>query len=362
MDVLPSYRLTITSIGEASALAAKVIAEGLGSPADRVAEKLYRAPSILADSLSLEVCERLAEMIRGLGIEANVESSQAPPPPPNELFDICVHLTDIAQLPKVSEDLALFLGMDTSTMISLLITPPAMVIGGVSDATYQAIKSRLNFPGVHVIASRPTTAKYDIYLESLTSQQLHPFKRFLQRLKLTMTDSVLADLDYDTAQSIWKQFGHCLPMQVINQAFYRYDLCLVSLPGSLSVSDQPSAQDYLDQTLGMSPMDYSSVEPHLPLVIAEGLSNQEALQQQTEFSSHNLVTSIVNVTLQRLKIEITEAPALPPIQTLLQQLGLLDSPIKSLPYVTRDTSETYARFAKHVLEWSGAQVSYKQCQ
>ncbi|WP_151671942.1 hypothetical protein [Nitrincola schmidtii] len=355
-----SYRLTVTSIGNATALATKVIASGLNLAPEKVAEKLYRAPSILADNLTEDICQQLATLIQDLGIEVRVESSETPPPPPSELYDISVQISEIEHLPSVVEKLSPFLGINETQIISLLITPPAIILGSVSLATLSALKRLLTLEGVNIIASRPTTANYDLISSVLNSYQTQQLNQFLQRLNLSLQANnglCLSSLDYRTAQTIWKHFGHNLPIKIINQDFYRYDILINNLPDIIEVA----AQQYLENTIGISPADYPSVQAHLPLVIHESISHQEALKLETECATHGLLVSKINITFQRLKIQIHTVEDLSPVDTLLQQLGLIDTPLKKLPYITRDTSETFARFAKHLLERNGAQVSYQEC-
>ncbi|TVQ72234.1 MAG: hypothetical protein EA373_03010 [Oceanospirillales bacterium] len=354
------YRVTVLSIGTATAAATKVIASGLNVPAEKVAEKLYRAPSVLADNLTEETCKQLASLIQNIGIEVKIEYCDAPAPQPTELFDISVQMTDIENLPKVVANLSPFLGIDETSVISLLISPPAIILGSVSSATLSAIRDRLDFSGVDVVASRPISARYDLVSEELNQHQTQQLNQFLQRLNLSLQANnglCLENIDYSTAQKIWKHFGHNLPLKIINQDFYRYDLLLNSLPNS----SESAAQEFLENKLGITPFDYPDVESHLPLVIHESISHKEALTLEAEFTRHGLDTKKVNITFQRLKIQIHAVQDLQPVNTLLQQLGLMDTPLKTLPYTTRDASETYARFAKYLLESSGADVSYQEC-
>ena len=354
------YRLTILSIGTATASAVKVIASGLNLPAEKVAEKLYRAPSVLAENLTRNICLQLASLIQNMGIEIKIESNDLPPPLPSELFDISIQITDIHYLPQVVEQLTPFLGIDEASVVSLLITPPAIILGSVSTATLSSLNNRLNFPGVTIVSSRPISAKYDLISAPLTTHQTQQLNRFLQRLQLSLDNNehlCLTDLDYTTAQSIWKHFGHNLPLKIINQEFYRYDLLLNALP----TTKEKVAQQYLEETIGISPNDYPSIQPHLPLVIQESISHIDAHAREAEFAMHGLNIEKVNITFQRLRIQIHEAKDFSSVDSLLQQLGLMDAPLKTLPYITRDTSETYARFAKYLLESRGASVSYQEC-
>lgn len=355
-----SYRLTVVSIGTATATAAKVIASGLNAPVEKVAEKLYRAPSVLAENLTQEMGQQLATLIQNMGIEIKIESNDLPPPLPSELFDISIQIADIQYLPQIVEQLSPFLGVDEASVVSLLITPPAIILGSVSTATLSSLNNRLNFPGVTIVSSRPISAKYDLISAPLTMHQSQQLNRFLQRLQLSLRNNenlCLTNLDYSTAQSIWKHFGHNLPLKIINQEFYRYDLLLNSLPPPT----EKAAQKYLQETIGISPDDYPSVQPHLPLVIKESMSHIDANTQEAEFAMNGLDIEKVNITFQRLRIQIHEAKDIASVNSLLQQLGLMDAPLKTLPYITQDTSETYARFAKYLLESSGASVSYQEC-
>ena len=352
-------RLTVLSIGTASAISAKAIADGLQTSSDKVAEKLYRAPAVLVDNLSVQASESLAELIQNLGIDVRIEPSDAPPPPPNELFDISIHFNDIESLPKVAYQLSAFLGTDTATIVQLLLTPPAIVLGNVSQATLQALSTRLDEPGVELIASRPTKALYSVIVRDLEKPQLQELHQFVSRMGLSLSnlqDFGITSIDYQTAQTIWKHFGHRMPIQIVNQDFYRYDIKLETLPET----NQLHAVEYLENQIGIQTSDYDAIEPHLPLVIQEGVSQESMQEIKANFEKHHIDISCHNITFQRLHICITSTPSIESVNQVLQQLGLHDGLIHSLPFVTPRLTETCARLVKHFLEQNGAEVCYQE--
>ncbi|NJM51402.1 MAG: hypothetical protein HC843_11475 [Sphingomonadales bacterium] len=220
----------INSIGAANPATVGSVAKGLGLAIEETIKAVYRAPVILASKLERAVAEQLDMMLSGLGFETSIASDAELNPLPNPLYDVVLRLEKPEAIFEVAEQLGFFCGIGQAEAIRLITVPPGIILGGVSQATVDALAKRLKGLGTKLIQSRPQKARYDLFSHGLPETMARMLRSEL-KLEAGMVagqaDSIFAnDLDYAEANRLWRKYGRSGHVTIIDRDFQCFDIIL----------------------------------------------------------------------------------------------------------------------------------------
>ena len=220
--------VVVRSVGRATPALAAAVGKGLGLPVEAVVRSVYRAPATLLQRVAPELAERLCELLNATGLEVQaVPEGQAVEAPP--LWDAAADVLDAHRLPEAAEALARFTGLSVSAAQEALLTPPGVVLGGVSAASIEALKATLPEGVVELVAVLPQDSRYALHLLPCAEMVARGVLEDVRKLGLTplAREGIIAiDLAHQTAQALWQRHSRTGALRLIHTAFLRYTLSL----------------------------------------------------------------------------------------------------------------------------------------
>lgn len=316
---MADQRLVIESIGSASPGLAGVLASQLGLPTAQVAKALYKAPAVLLDKLPMPQARGLADILEQAGLHIRVETSGQPLPENTHRLDLAVYLQDPACLGSCCERLSRFLGCSPHALRNMLMAPPGVILGDVSQATADALQSLLDDLPVEVLHSDRQQARYRLIIDRQRGTALNSLLGDLQRLGIdsaTQGDLYHAELDYQQGQYLWRRHQSAGGLLMLDTSFMRYDLTLEQV-GPQSDIDQ------LPELAGLPPELVACVVENLPVVVEQGVSAQTLDARLAAWNAAGMPVTPQAISLRRCELIIDSCPQPGTCQQLLRDLGLL---------------------------------------
>ncbi|KSB89710.1 hypothetical protein AS593_01400 [Caulobacter vibrioides] len=336
--------LLITSIGNASPRAASVLSQALELPVETVVDALYRAPARLLANLPATDAARLAALIGTLGVEAEVAPAgaalvRAPP------MDLAGELLDLDAADAVSTVLGRFLGMEPAAALNLLLTPPGVILGAVTEATVRALEAALPPGAVRLTASRPDQARFALFASNLSHLQVGVLR---QRLPAgtdisTGGSATVFDLPRGEADALWRRLKAPEQVRIVDQAFLRFTLELVAAPAEAAAA--------LETLAGVPVEDFDLLRQALPVPIEAGVAFADLEDRMAAYAEAGLTVRAELETFSYQALDVLSAPA-----GLLAQLGLSGV----APVSTELMPRPRALLLRHRLEAAGAEVLFSE--
>ena len=121
------------------------------------------------------------------------------------------------------------LGVDHATAMTMVTASPAVLLGGVSQATVEALARRFGPLGAEIDASRPADAVFDLAAEASDDTTTRVLAQLLPDANRSRSDAVfhVMGLDATAAQSLWSELSRtAAKVRVINRDFQRFDVRL----------------------------------------------------------------------------------------------------------------------------------------
>ena len=134
------YKVIIRSLGTTTPASAAAIAKGLNVSVQQITSIIYRAPSVLIDQVSFKLAEQMHTLLETLGYEAEVVSQDVTLNRSNEHLDISVYVRNVDRFNEIVDIISSFIGAPTKKISEVLMTPPGVVMGGVTQATANALQ------------------------------------------------------------------------------------------------------------------------------------------------------------------------------------------------------------------------------
>lgn len=265
------YRLVVRSIGNADAAVVSALRRVRAAPDSELAAILYRAPSELVTDLDLEMGTRLRDLIRQTGVDVELMPVSEPFEPGTGEFEIALAVKRYDRMLEVVEETARILGVAADAAMKIVCATPAVLIGGVSAATVEAMRVRYERLGVEIDVSRTGTARFDVAAEVNDEPTRRLFTTLLSEAGVvagrTGADQYLAtELDNATATRIWERLSRTpAKVRVLNRDFERFDVRLDAPP----VSDD--AIEWLVSATGMPASAAEKAVASTPFVLAEAV-------------------------------------------------------------------------------------------
>jgi hypothetical protein len=357
-----SYRILVHSIGTAKPAACAAIAKGLGLSVAAVVARLYRAPAVLVDGIEQSVAQQMTGLLQEIGYQAEVQSMQQAAPPPSRLHDVAVYPKDPDYLISTAKSIAEFIGVPEAETLQMLLTPPGIVLGSVSEATVQAFTAQLG-EGASIVSSVTETATYELFLgdaPGLVRARLLADLRDNNIQLLGETGLVATGVEHATARALWRRHQASGALRVVNRDFLRFDLVCEQVANGFDLAT-PQQIDCLQSIAGIPAEMVDQVLHALPLTLLEAVPNGELETAMRALTEVGLVMRADLVTFQMLGLEIVAiSDATATLNTLLSH-GLLE-PGDALPrtpfQLPAKLPELYAKMIKSSLQNSGADVDF----
>lgn len=261
--------VVIDSIGSASPSDVGAVAKGLGLSAEETVKAVYRAPVVLAEKLERAVAGQLSGLLGKLGFESSIAEQASVRLPPPALYDIVVQVERPEHTIAVAEGVALFCGVDLGEAMRLLFTPPGLVLGGVSQASADALGDRLDGLGARVIASRPHKASYDLFAHGLPDALAQRLRGELGRQDDAGEGIFAGELDYAEANRLWRTYGRSGHVAIVDRAFQHFDIVL---EGFAEAGDDHARQALLADLYGIPASAYARLATAGEVVLGENCS------------------------------------------------------------------------------------------
>ena len=336
--------LLITSIGNASPRAASVLSQALELPVETVVDALYRAPARLLANLPAADANRLAALIGTLGVEASVTPAgaalvRAP------TMDLAAELLDLDAADAVGAILGRFLGMEPAAALDLLLTPPGVILGAVTEPTVRALEAALPPGAVRLTASRPDEARFALFASDLSHLQASVLR---QRLPAGADVSpggsaTVFDLSRGEADALWRRLKAPEQVRIVDQAFLRFTLDLVAAP--------PQAAAALEALAGVPAEDFDLLRQALPVPIEAGVAFADLEGRLAAYAETGLTVRAELETFSHQALDILSAPAAVLAEVGLSGVAPLATGLMPLPR---------ARLLRHRLEAAGAEVLFSE--
>ncbi len=261
--------VVIRSLHRGGAGIVRALAPHFDAPPAEIAARIFRAPAVLA-TFPEPLAARLVAVLLDAGLAVSLEDPDVALPA-QPLHDVAVYVRDAGSLLALAAELAKITGTTLAEAASSLCATPATVLGGVSEATVEAMRARLAPLGAEVDASRTDTARYDVFAVGTDAGALATLHAVLTPLGVEVGPPplVAADLDHLTAARAWRELGARKLARVVDHAFQRFDVTLEWGPGD------PAFVDALVAATGMPAALAPKVLARLPIVVLTGVRRAE---------------------------------------------------------------------------------------
>jgi hypothetical protein len=333
--------VAILSVGKAGPQAAARLAEAIAVPIEAIVEALYRAPTRIAAGLSPAAAQHLARSLSEIGIETSVLPPDAPLPRP-PLIDIAAEIVDPARADAAAEALGAFLGVAPPAALELMLTPPGLILGGVTPATLGALSASLPEGAVRLTSAQPDASRFALFAGPLVPAQRAAIAAALPaEAGFAPEGSVTAfGLSRAEAEVIWRRLGAHQTIRLVNEAFLRCDIVLDAAP--------PDAAAALEALAGVPGDVFDDLRAALPLTVEEGIALAEAPARLAAYAQAGLTARAELASFAMEALDILAAP-----EGALALAGLPDA---RAPLRTAPMPRPRARLLRARLEAAGAEV------
>jgi hypothetical protein len=336
--------LLIAGIGAASPRAASVLSQALELPIETVVDALYRAPARLLAGLPGPDAARLAAIIGSLGVEVEVIPA-GEPPARRPTLDLAGELLDPARADEVGQILGRFLGMDPQEALDLLLTPPGVILGSITEATVRALEAALPAGSTRLTASHPDEARFALFASELSSQQIGVLRPHLpaETVLAPGGSATIFDLGRAEADVLWRRLKAPERVQVVNQAFLRFSLDLMAAPETGAAALQTLA--------GVPIEDYALLRDALPVTVEVGVAFDEVSARMAAYAAAGFTARAEMETFSHVGLDILSARP-----EVLAEVGLpAPAPLSTAPM-----PRPRARLLRYRLEAAGAEVLFAE--
>lgn len=311
-----TYHVIIDSIGSANPSASKMLSDVLGTPVELVVQALYNTPTVLFSNIDAKLANQCNELLTTLGMVARIQPSTDPLPEKQAPVDVGIYIHDIEHVPIVAKKLSEFLACDLQEAFNLLTSDPCVVLGNVSESTAQALCDRLD---TEVIISSPKKDLYTLFVGDGNENKmlLHKFQSHLNYLKLDVDlneTNQITNLDYKTAQDIWKKFQSTGLLKMTNQSFQRFEINLVKV----DETNEKFRSVLMDET-GMPAEIIDNVISNLPIQLESSANGKTVADKIKLYGSAGLTCMAHIIKPNNYKLIIEQMGDLNQSKTVLAQ-------------------------------------------
>jgi hypothetical protein len=342
----------IQSIGTAKPSVGKVLADVLGVSNEQVVRLLYCTPSVLFRQVEAALAAQTAELLGQLGLDVQVTDADSPLPTAPVLYDLAVFLPNPLQLVTVGQQVAAFLGCNEQEALNLLLQDPPVVLGGVSEATAQALSQQIE---AEVVMANPKEEKYTVQLCSNDASFARQWATACQGLGLHPQpgNRSVKDVDYATAHKLWHRLGANKGVTIYNQGFLRYEIILESID-----KDYTAWRPMLIDTVGIPEDIVDEVANNLPVQLNDSLNRHDLQQLLGQYKAAGLQCSFAELPFGNQQLVVDEISQPTETAAILSQFyGPTTLGNDTQWQAPKPISPVLGRLAAHQLEQIGCTVT-----
>lgn len=354
-------RVVVRSIGTSPAAVTNALRGFAGGGSSEATRLLLQAPSILVEGVSETFGQQLATILREAGLEVGVEDNDAPFEPGVGDHEVALTLRNPARLREVAGAISGFLGCDVNKAAQLAWASPALLIGKVSAATVDALRARFEPLEVEVDASRTADATYDVYLGADDDSSRIVVVQALRDLGIRATETgplLATGLNRTQADRLWDRAGRRAPIRLLDHAFQRFDIRLLSAP------DTPAVREHLMATTGMPERIVPKLLGSLPTVLHESVRYDDAPRLLQELDALGAKAEARLVTFMAFDLVVTSVKdpraALAVMQAFVEDDGLMGKLQRPPVPIAGPFTLTRARWMQRELESVGVKARLEE--
>lgn len=302
--------IAVLSVGRATPALAAAVSKGLGLPVEAVVRSVYRAPAVLLKQVAVGMADKLCQLLNDTGLDvAAVPAGQDLGEVP--LLDAAAHLREPARAGEAAAALAQFTGLGEDAALTLLLTPPGVVLGSVSAASIAALRACMPEGVVDIVEAAPQQSRYALHLlpcaEVVARGVLDDLRK--QGLAPLAAEGIVAvDLDHPRAQALWQRHSRSGALRLIHTAFLRY---AVSLQGKLAGPDAgfnaEQARCLVDEA-GVPAEMLDAVEAAMPIVLHDDVPHIELPDLLSRYARCGLQVQADLSSFRHYRLEVVHAP------------------------------------------------------
>ncbi len=288
-----SHRVVLTGTPRCVDLGRDVVAAHLGLTPKEAAQRLSRAPSVLAEALAPDAARRLVRLLRLLGLPARCETvGTGDKIECRTVFDLAIQPTAGAPAREIAARLSERLDRPQATFMTLLHAPGGLV---VTDLTWQAVagwRTDRALSRAQILVSESEGAAYDVlpWYRPDDQTSVSALARHLRVLGLApcpLTGAVAAGIDRTMAAHLIERFPRA-GLLCVNRDFQRFDLVMTAAPG---LSPRELA-DFLTTRTGQSRVVPGATCTSAPEAIDCALTRSDALAFQADYALIGIETRL----------------------------------------------------------------------
>ena len=195
----------INSIGTAKPSVSKILSDAFKMPQEFILKLLYNAPSVLFQKVDLDLAKNAETILSKLGLEVAILDKEESISITNEQVEVSLFFEDILKLPQVIQQLSEFLGCKPAESLNILLAQPSIVLGGVSEATAEALQKRID---ASVCYSNPRKDLFTVYIEDNFPK--NDFKRLISKINKPSEEiangaTLIKNISYSESSAIWRE-------------------------------------------------------------------------------------------------------------------------------------------------------------
>ncbi len=354
------HGVIVRSIGDAGAGIVGALRQISPLPESVLAARLFQAPSLLFQGLPQETAAAAIEALEGAGLECALYESGEPFEPGSGDHEVALVIRDVGRMGAVLGAMMELLGVDAGGARRILSTTPTVLLGQISIATVAALRRRFEPLGVEIDVSRPSAARYDVFVGERSEAEREGLRRLLERLgipELRGDDGgpqpmLAVDLSFDDAERLWGAISRGQETAtILNRDFLRFDLRLDAAVPS------PELRAFLVETAGMPARIVPKLLKRLPVVTHPCVRWGELCRYIARIAELGGEASGHLLAFQTFSLRLGEVGDRPASARLLRALGGLsgeeaDAALASR-LIDRPLSGLIARWLAHELKKVG---------
>lgn len=290
----------IESIGNATPAISGYLSETLQIPHDIILKLLYCPPAVLFHKIEPEMAEKSKLLLESLGLEISIKDSDEILPVQNELYDVAIFVPDPRNLFGVNKKLAEFMGCSETESLQLLMDQPAVVLGGVSEATVRAMRERID---AEILSANPARDSYAFIGRGFSPADKERFDLYVKQKKLSakVSGRNLRQLSYKEAQEVWSQFKSAEKSRLVNESFLRHHILL----HDFDIKDAEHLR-VLTQNVGIPEEILPEIAANLPILLHDSVNSEQFDRLFSDYKNAGLDVSHQLIDAGTADIRINE--------------------------------------------------------
>lgn len=368
-------RLVVRSIGTAGVALARSLRHVLPFSDADIAALLFQAPSEILAGLDQPRAEAIAGLLRETGLDCAVIDNGERVDEGRGDYEVALSVRDVARMPALLVEVVRLLGVDAVTARGIICRAPALLLGGISEATVKALRARFDALGADIDASRPAEARFDAFLgecpAAVRDRALARLRAIVGPLELSVTGGpgaaasapasapstpvAVLGLDHAAAERVWRELRQSnVPVHIVNRDFARYDVMLQAAP------DTEDVRRHLTERAGIPAGVVPRVLASLPVVVHRALPHAELEDVLAELTRAGARAVAEPLAFQRFAValgEVRDARALVPVLGLIAGMdeAAATAALRARPArIAGPFPAVQARWLQHELRQAGA--------